>query len=61
MGKTSTEVKNRWNAKTYKRYAVNLRYDTDNHLIKYLEKQKDIDGTTNIFRDALEEYIKGNK
>ena len=61
MGKTSTEVKNRWNSKTYSRYVVNLRYDTDNHLIQYLDKNKDVEGTTNIFRNALEEYIKGEK
>ena len=60
-GKTSTEVKNRWNAKTYRKYAINFRYDTDHKLIDYLEKNKERLGTTNIFREALEDYIKGNK
>lgn len=58
MGKTRTEIKNRWNAKTYRKYAVNLRYDSDKELIDYLEKNKEREGTTNIFRDALEAYIK---
>ena len=36
IGKTSSEIKNRWNAKTYKRYTVNLRKDEDAELmLKY--------------------------
>lgn len=56
-GKTSTEVKARWNAKTYRRYVIHFRYDTDHRLIDYLEKNKGRLGTSNIFRDALKEYI----
>ena len=60
-GKTSTAVKARWNAKTYRRYVINLRYDSDMSLIKYLEKNKERLGTSNIFRDALEMYIEKEK
>ena len=58
MGKTSTEVKQRWENKAYYKYLVRLRRDTDAHLIDYIDKNKERIGTTNIFRDALEEYIK---
>jgi len=51
---TSTEVKQRWNAKTYKRYTVNLRKDEDAELIKLVESSKTRRGTTDIFREALE-------
>ena len=57
MGKTSTEVKQRWESKAYAKYLVRLRYDTDKQLIDYLEKNKERLGTSSIFRDALEEYI----
>jgi len=58
MGKTSTEVKQRWESKAYNKYTVRLRRDSDAHIIDYLEKNKERIGTTNIFRDALEEYIR---
>ena len=54
---TSSEVKARWNKKTYKAYQVNLRYDTDQKLIDFMEEKRDKYGTTNIFRDALEMYV----
>jgi len=59
MGKTSTEVKQRWESKAYAKYMVRFRLDTDKRLIDYLEKNKERIGTTNIFREALEQYIKG--
>ena len=55
---TSTEVKQRWENKSYKKIMIRLRYDTDADLIDYLEKNKEKYGTTNIFRDALAAYIK---
>lgn len=58
MGKTSTEVKQRWESKAYRKYLIRFREDTDKRLIDYLEKNKERLGTTNIFRDALEEYIR---
>lgn len=54
---TSTEVKQRWEAKTYKKYLVRLRPDTDAELIAYLEERKDTLGTTQIFREALQDYL----
>lgn len=58
-GKTSTKVKQRWENKTYTKYILRFRNDTDRKLINYLEKNKERLGTTNIFREALDEYIKG--
>lgn len=52
--KTSTEVKNRWKAKTYKAYQVNLRKEEDAELIAYIESIKDRIGTTDIFRRGVE-------
>lgn len=57
MGKTSSEVKMKWMEKAYKKYLISLRYDADQHLIDYVEANKDKLGTTNIFRDALAMYI----
>lgn len=57
MGKTSTEVKMRWMNKAYSRYVLNLRYDTDQRLIDYIEANKASVGTTQLFREALEAYI----
>lgn len=61
MGKTSTEVKQRWESKVYRKYLVRLREDTDKQLIDYIESNKDRVGTTNIFRDALETYIESER
>lgn len=58
---TSSEVKKRWMDKAYKRYAVNFRYDTDQKIIDFLEKHKEKYGTTGIFRDALDRYIKSGE
>ena len=55
---TSSEVKKRWMDKAYKRYQISLRYDSDSELIDFVEKHKEKYGTTNIFRDALEMYVK---
>lgn len=58
MGKTSYEVRKRWMDKAYQRYTFSLRFDTDQHLIDYIESNKDHIGTTQLIREALEEYIK---
>lgn len=55
---TSTEVKSRWMRENYKTYRVNLRYDTDQEIINYMEQRKDLEGVTPIIREALENYIK---
>lgn len=54
---TSSEVKKRWMDKAYHKYAAYFRYDTDQHLIDFLENNKQI-GVTQIFREALEMYMK---
>lgn len=54
---TSSEVKQRWKDKAYKRLTVYLRYDTDQQIIDFVETHKERYGTTNIFRDALEMYM----
>lgn len=61
MGKTSTEVKQRWIDKTYKRIMVSLRHDSvdDRLILRFLDENKDaLGGTTQIVRDALLEYIR---
>lgn len=51
---TSTEVKNRWNQKTYKRIMVSLRKDDDSDLISWFEDHKEKYGPTEIFRIGIE-------
>lgn len=51
---TSTEVKNRWNAKTYKRYQVQFRKDDDADLIAWIDANKEHYGTTELFRLGIE-------
>ena len=58
---TSTEVKQRWESKAYAKYNVRLRHDVDQDLIDFVEANKVEKGTSNIFRDALEMYIKFTK
>jgi hypothetical protein len=55
---TSSEVKNRWNAKTYKRYQVSLRKDEDADLIAFVESVKGSVGVTDIFRRGAEQLKK---
>lgn len=54
---TSSEVKARWINKAYKRYMLNLRVDTDQDIIDFMESHKEKLGTSNIIRDALTMYI----
>jgi hypothetical protein len=61
MGKTSSEVKQRWKDKAYKRYTSYLRYDTDQEIIDFIEANKEKIGTSNLFRDALEMYMNAQK
>lgn len=51
---TSTEVKNRWNQKTYKRIMVSLRKDDDADLIAWFNQHKERFGPTEIFRTGIE-------
>lgn len=51
---TSTEVKARYNKKTYKRYSVNLRIEEDADLIELIEKEQSAGvSTTEAFRKLL--------
>ena len=56
---TSTEVKNRWNAKTYNRYTVNLRKEEDAELIKFIEQNRDKYNVTDYFRAGIEQIKNG--
>ena len=51
---TSTEVKNNWNAKTYKRYTISLRKKEDAEIIDFIEDHKDDIKVTEIFRTGYE-------
>ena len=51
----NTEQKAAWNAKTYKRYQVYFRKDEDSNLIEWIESLKKTVGTSELFREALEE------
>lgn len=57
--KTSTEVKNRWNAKTYKRYTLSLRKESDTEYISFIEqcKKQDI-GVTELVKRGLDLLMK---
>ena len=52
--RTSNEVKKRYNDKTYKQYAIKLRYDTDGPLIQAIEQLKEQGiNTTEAIKIAL--------
>lgn len=40
MSRPSKEVYARYHAKTYRRYNINLRLDSDQQLINYIDRQK---------------------
>ena len=54
---TSSEVKQRWENKAYKKFLVRFREDTDQEIIAYIEANKERFGTTEIFRAAMEMLI----
>lgn len=51
---TSTEVKNRWNAKTYRRVTVNLRQEEDAEIIRFMDERREKIRPTEIFRAGYE-------
>lgn len=59
---TSTEVKQRWEAKAYKKYMIRLRLDTDKDLIEYIEQKKQ-NGVqiTELVREGLEQLKEGEQ
>ena len=52
---TSTEVKQRWEAKAYKKYMLRLRVDTDAAIIDAIEKQRTAGTQTS---EAIKNLIK---
>lgn len=55
MSKTSSEVKNRWDAKTYKKYTLLIRKDEDKVYIDYIdERRKDGESLAEIIKEALD-------
>ena len=55
---TSSEVKQRWENKAYKKFLVRFREDADKEIIDYIEANKERFGTTEIFRAAMDALIK---
>jgi len=57
MGKTSSKVKDRYNAKTYRGYGLRVRKDTPLNckMEEYIKSGKSLNGLLNIL---LEEYFK---
>lgn len=52
---TSTEVKRRYNEKTYKRYQIYMRIEEDADAIAYIEEEKQRGANTSeIFRAGIE-------
>lgn len=58
MSYTSSEVKARYNSKAYHPVAVRFRNNEDADIIQFIEENKEKIGTTQLFREALELYIK---
>ena len=56
MGKTSSEVKQRWNEKTYRRLTLYLRKEEDKAYIDYLDKRRSEsdDSLADIIKEALD-------
>jgi metal-responsive CopG/Arc/MetJ family transcriptional regulator len=53
---TSTEVKNRYNAKTYKRYTVSVRKEKAEQFDHKL-KEKGIENYSEIFHEAIDAFL----
>lgn len=56
--RTSYEVRRKWDLENHKTYSIRLRLKDDADLIEYIETHKELKGTSQIFRTALEQYIK---
>lgn len=56
--RTSYDVRKRWDADNHKIYSVRLRLKEDAEIIEYIEANKAEMGTSNIFREALDKFIK---
>lgn len=55
MGKTSSEVKNRWKEKTYKHFNLFFRKEEDKEYIDYLNKRKEAgESIADIIKEGLD-------
>ncbi len=61
MAQTKQEIRVAWNRDHYKRYLVNVRYDTEEDIINYIEKRKkDGELTSAIIKDCIEVAMKNS-
>lgn len=58
--RTSYDVRKGWDKANHKIYSVRLRYKEDAEIIEYIEAHKEEHGTSNIFREALAQFINGD-
>lgn len=59
MSKTSSEVKNRWKAKTYKGYTLYLRKDDDKEYIDFISERREQGETlAEIVKEGLDYLMK---
>ena len=56
MGKTSSEVKRRYNDKTYRRFTVSVKKDLAEQFVKKL-KEDGIENYSVIFHEAIDRYL----
>ena len=62
MSKTSSAVKNRWNAKTYKRYTLFLRIDQDAKYIQWIQERRDAgEGLAEIVKACIDKTTENGK
>ena len=62
MGRTSNEVKARYHARAYSRYALTLHNDRDRELIEYMEAKRAAGvSPTATLRELYRVYIAANK
>ena len=61
MSKTSSKVKNAWNAKTYKQFTISLRKDTDEDVIEILEDARERKELTALIREAVRSLPKKDR
>ena len=59
MGKYDRQQ--RYKDKTYKRILIYLRKEDDKEILEWLEKNRETASATELFRKAMQEYIKKNR
>ena len=60
---SNNKTRMEWEKKTYKKYMVRFRNDTERDLIDYVKEQSELHGisTSELFKMALVEYIENNQ